>query len=335
MYSKENANIFNFVYREKSVEISLSYGKILKKGIASDLKLHAKLCITFPETDDICLVYEIYSVIVRFLHFVRHQQQHNLLPIELFGKIDDKKSHLGLLYDKLYIKGKFNGGNEIESIYFEKHINKLLQLFADDENYPIEHLPKEAEGSYGYTSIRFLTIFGSFERECKLNAALYETADDSQIKSFKAALLLKIDEFEKVTKEENNFVNQAKNRISQLWTQFGQKKKIENAYAVLNNALNTSIDNLLWRLKRKNPKSDTTKLVSIAASLLTNLRGKIAHGESSTILSDEDVECIRFLDVLAYAQTLKRAKITDADIELIIGAVYKCNFKYMNLSKSK
>ncbi|WP_027630693.1 hypothetical protein [Ruminiclostridium cellobioparum] len=104
---------------------------------------------------------------------------------------------------------------------------------------------------------------------------------------------------------------------------------------MLNNALNNSIDNLLWRLKRKNPKSDITKLVSIAASLLTNLRGKIAHGESSAVQSDEDVECIRFLDVLAYAQTLKRAKITDVDIELIIGAVYKCNFKYMELFNSK
>ncbi|WP_027630692.1 hypothetical protein [Ruminiclostridium cellobioparum] len=199
VYGKDTANIFKFIYREKSVEISLNYGEILKNGIASDLKLHAKLFITFPETDDICFVYQIYSIVVRFLHFVRHQQQHNLLPIELFGKIDDKKSHLGLLYDKLYIKGKFNGGDDIESIYFEKHISNLLQLFADDENYPIAHLPEVAEWSYEYTAIRFLTIFGAFERECKLNAALYEISYDSQIKSFKTALLLKIDELKKVT----------------------------------------------------------------------------------------------------------------------------------------
>jgi hypothetical protein len=126
-----------------------------------------------------------------------------------------------------------------------------------------------------------------------------------------------------------------KNRISQLWTQFGQKKKIENAYAVLNNALKSSIDNLLGIAKRKKPKSDTTKLVENAASLVTKLRGKIAHGEPSAMLSDEEVECIRFLDVLAYAQTLKRARIIDEDIELIIGVVYKCNDRYMDLFNSK
>lgn len=328
VYNKEIANTFNFVYKNEPVKISLSYGEILKNGIASDLKLHAKLFVMFPETDDICFVYEIYSVIVRFLQFLSHQQRYNLLPIQLFGKINDKKSRLGSLYDKLYIAGKYNGISDIESIYFEKHINNLLQLFSDDKNYPINHLPKE-EGANEYTPIRFLTIFGAFERECKLNTEIYETSDDSQVKSFKNALILQIDELQKVTDEERSFAIQAKNRILQLWTQSGQKKKIESAYAVLSGALNTSIDYLLWRLKGKNPKFDTTKLVKIAASLLTNLRGKIAHGESNVVLSDEDIECIRFLDVLTYAQTLKRAKISDEDIELIIGAIFKCNFKYM------
>lgn len=335
VYKKEVVEVYNFTYKEKTIAVSLSYGEILKKGIASDLKLHAKLFVTFPETDDICLVYKIYLVIVRFLHFVRHQQKNNLLPIELFGSKEDKKSNLGFLYDKLYISGIFNGRSDIESIFFKKYINNLFQLFANDENYPIDYLPKDEDYSYEYTPLRFLTIFGAFERECKLIPMLYETSDDSQIKSFKSVLILKIDEIEKSTNEENNFANQAKNRISQLWTQSGQKKKIENAYAVLNKALNTSIEHLLWRLKRKNSDADTTKLVSIVASTLTDLRGKIAHGELSIKLTDDNIECIRFLDVLTFAQTLKRAKIPDEDIELIVGAVFKCNFKYMDIFKDK
>lgn len=330
IYDKEIADVFDFTYNENSIAVSLNYGEILKNGIASDLKLHAKLFVTFPETDDICLVYEIYLTIVRFLHFTRHQKQHNLLPIELFGKIDDKKSCLGFLYDEIYIKGKFNGRSDIEYVYFKKYISNLLQLFADDVNYPIDHLPKEEELSYEYTALRFITIFGAFERECKMIPSLYETSDDSRIKSFKSDLLSKIDEIEKATNEEFDFAYQAKNRISQLWTQSGQKKKIENAYAVLNKALNTSIEHLLWRLKRKNSKADITKLVSIVASILTDLRGKITHGELRTILTDDDVECIRFLDVLTYAQTLKRAHISDEDIELIVGVVFKCNFKFMH-----
>jgi hypothetical protein len=66
VYNKEIVDVYNFSYKEKSIAVSLSYGEILKKGIASDLKLHAKLSVAFPETDDIRLIYEIYLVIVRF-----------------------------------------------------------------------------------------------------------------------------------------------------------------------------------------------------------------------------------------------------------------------------
>ena len=94
IYDKEIADVYDFTLKKKSITVSLIYGEILKDGIASDLKLHAKLFVKIPETNDICLIYEIYLAIIRFLHFVRHQQQHNLLPVELFSKIDDKKSFL-------------------------------------------------------------------------------------------------------------------------------------------------------------------------------------------------------------------------------------------------
>ena len=62
------------------------------------------------------------------------------------------------------------------------------------------------------------------------------------------------------------------------------------------------------------------------AGKLSGLRGKIAHGNFCGAFSDVDAQKIHFLEILVYAQTLKRAKIEDEHIERILGAVFGCNY---------
>ncbi len=47
------------------------------------------------------------------------------------------------------------------------------------------------------------------------------------------------------------------------------------------------------------------------------------------VLGDEQTEYIHFLEVLIYVQMLKRAKIDDDGIELLIGLVFGCNSTYL------
>ena len=62
------------------------------------------------------------------------------------------------------------------------------------------------------------------------------------------------------------------------------------------------------------------------ATFLAGQRGAVAHGGFSGTFSDLDAQKIRFLEILTYAQFLKRVGLGDADIERVIGALFGCNF---------
>lgn len=73
------------------------------------------------------------------------------------------------------------------------------------------------------------------------------------------------------------------------------------------------------------------KDVKTIAKELTALRAKIAHDNYCEELNNNEIENIRFLEILAYSMFLKRAEIDDNGIELIIGCVFKCNYLYTGL----
>jgi len=62
---------------------------------------------------------------------------------------------------------------------------------------------------------------------------------------------------------------------------------------------------------------------------LTKLRAKIAHDNLYRELTDEEARDIRFMEVLSYILLMRRAGLQEETIELAIGAIFHCNFKYM------
>ena len=66
------------------------------------------------------------------------------------------------------------------------------------------------------------------------------------------------------------------------------------------------------------------------ANFLVKERGKIAHGGFSGAFSDVDAQKIRFLEIITYAQLLKRIGLKETDIERVIGAVFGCNYILFN-----
>jgi hypothetical protein len=173
-----------------------------------------------------------------------------------------------------------------------------------------------------------MNIFAAFESECHVKKDLYEKADATRVQAVKDALISQVDEYprEGLKQEETDFLNNAKDRISQLGTQFGQKRKIVNAYKILHNALTNSIEHIFYlpefRLKDSLHESDLNEI----AGFLTNQRGAVVHGSFLGTFSDVDAQKIHFLEILTYSQLLKRVGLEDADIERVIGALFRCNF---------
>lgn len=179
-----------------------------------------------------------------------------------------------------------------------------------------------------YSSVDFMNIFAAFESECHAESDLYENVDATRVKCVKDDLIRQIVEYpkERLKQEEIEFLNNAKNRILQLGTQFGQNRKIINAYEIIHNAMDSSIKNIFYqpKFKLKGPlKENELKKI---ARYLVDQRGAIAHGIFDANFSDIDAQQIRFLEILTYSQLLKRIGLDNLEVERVIGIIFCCNY---------
>ena len=70
----------------------------------------------------------------------------------------------------------------------------------------------------------------------------------------------------------------------------------------------------------------TSRNLDEVVEFLVGQRGAIAHGRFSGVFSDIDAQKIHFLEILTYAQLLKRVGLNDEEIERVIGIVFGCNY---------
>ncbi len=243
------------------------------------------------------------------------------MPIDIYIN-DGKKSKIGSLFEKEYKVKYYSKTSDINYTNFKPHINKILQLIAEDKDLHLRHLPRYENELFYYDVHRYLSCFAAFEYECTSKPKLFNQTEDETVENIRIDILDRIDNIDKkiLNGAEKSFLNQSKDRISQLGTQFGQVKKITNAYYKMENIFcNTPY--LIYG----------NKDVKAIAKELTTLRVKIAHNNYYEELTSDQIENIRFLEILAYSMLLKRAEIDDSGIELIIGSVFKCNYLYTGL----
>jgi len=324
IYGKHIGEEYNIKYKGENISIVLSYGDILERGIASDLKLHAKLSVLFEETNNIEKVHELITIVMKFIQLVSHQLEINLKPTAILGEIDGRRQKLGTYHNESYQLKRINAFSVIQYDYFKPYISQLLQFVADNENINLNFYPKDINESYFYDIERFLAIFAAFENECKEIPELYEKkVDDSPllIKEDLLKVIKKLGDNDQISEDDRNFLYQAKSRISQLGTQFGQRKKIVNAYKQNIHILEESMNFIF-------PKGFK---IGKVASDLAELRNKIVHSNFYTVFDREERDIIRFLEILTYVMLFKRIGIEDKGIDILIGVVFGCNTRHMQI----
>lgn len=332
IYHSEVADEWTILFENKPVTVTLSYGDILRKGTGSDLMLHPKLTVTFEQTTDTQYVYRVYSFIVRFLKMVRYDTKCGKLQIDLFYKDQGKMSYNGYLHD-FRIDDRFCiAAHDVEYGCYKPYVQRFLQFAANNSKYTFYHYPADGIRYRGrhYSAVDFLNIFSAFETECHANPKLYENADTTKIQSIKDSLVSMINEYPNtdLTKEELAFLNNARDNLSKQGTEFGQRKKIKIAYNVLKKALESSIENIFYLPAFRCKGNLTSKNLNEVVEFLTGQRGAIAHGRFSSIFSDVDAQKIHFLEILTYAQMLKRIGLDDKDIERVVGVLFGCNYVF-------
>ena len=331
IYHREVADEWSIIFEGSPVSVTLSFGDILRRGVASDLKLHPKLTVKFGRTEDVHYLYRVYALIVRFLQIVRYDTKCGKLQIDILDEEQEKLFYNGYLRDfSLKQTGINKGNHEVEYGCYKPYIQRFLQFAADNPKYTFYHYPTDGiryRGSH-YSAIDYMNIFSAFESECHAKEDLYESVDASKVKTIKETLVNQLDEHPKtgLTQDELEFLENARKRILQLGTQFGQTMKIVNAYQVLHKALDKSIENIFYLPALRLKGSLQMKELKRIAGFLAGQRGKVAHGSFSEPFSDVDAQKIHFLEIITYAQLLKRIGLEDADIERVVGAIFGCNY---------
>ena len=329
-YQSVVANEWKISVEGIETTISLSYGKILIRGVGSDLQLHPCLNVSFPPTRDITFIIKAYQCITRFLRIVLYNYSCGSLKTQLFTRKKNGKSFNGFLKDYSVKKDSFKQSS-LEATYrkLKPFIQQCLQFAADNPVYSFTHYPGYGlrQTHYDCNTIDCINIFTAFESECHADKEVFERADASNIESIKSQAITCVEALNRrdISTEEHNFLEQSKEHISKIGTQFGQSKKISNAYQQLCNALGSSTSHLLYRMYPHQQGILDEKSIKRVANRLTGLRAKIVHGDFSGELSPEDVQLFRFLEVLTYCMLLRRIGLRDSEIEVFIGAVFMCN----------
>ena len=329
VYNNEVADKWIIEYKDSKITITLYYGSVLRRGIASDLMLHPRLKIEFEETEDYDFIFCIYNAIKRLLKFILYKSECGKYDIELFGMIDDKFSSIGRLFDCELTNATYDKqiGRICYSDYKE-YVQVILQFIFDDPSICLKHLPKYGVRDWERDDIELLytQLFTAFENECQKQKKKYNSADDSRIKSIKSRLINIIDELSTNNEsdyedDEKQFIENSRQRILQLGTQFGQKAKIVNAYSILSSSIEELLPDILYRHKEyRSVTKLSEKQINDIAKKLTEMRGTIVHGGEHSALSLEDCQLINLFEVIIYAQMLDRAGISPADIKLIISS---------------
>lgn len=332
VYGRENVDYWKIKFEEKNITISLSYGEILNKGRRSDLMLHPKLSVNFENnTNDFDFIYRAYKLVVKFIQIVRYDLDIGWYSMFL---IDEKGYECGKFYelDSLYTKHCVAHQIELNYSNYKPYIGRILQFIANNQNLSVDHLPRSELriNMEDYDPLTFISIFGAFETECRANKGLYGKVDISPIKSIRKEVLKEIQRLKKLkrTNEEKNYLEKVISRIGTIDTNVGLKNKIVNSYKALLGAIESSLPNIFYLF---GDEAKATFNIEKIAEELSELRGAVVHGDFNNKFSTEESREIYFLEIMSYAQMLKRALLQDKEIELILGIIFNCNISYLHV----
>lgn len=332
IYEREIVDCWKIKLEENFLTISLSYGEILKSGRRSDLMLHPKLNINFQNnTSDLEFIYRAYKVVVMFIQLVRYDLDIGWYSMTL---VDERGFECGKFYelDNPHMRSCVGHQMELNYITYKPFIGRLFQFVANNQTLSLNHLPQATLRANldDYEPMICVSIFGAFEDECRENKEAYIKSNIVDVKNIRMRLMTEVNKILKSaqTKDEKHYIGKVISRIGTTDTSVGLKRKIVNAYHTLFPAIQSSVPNIFYLYS--NEKKDSFSIEKIADNL-SELRGTIAHGEFNRKFTAEEIHMVYFLEVLVYSQLLKRARLQDAEIELILGIVFNCNEKYLKI----
>ena len=313
-----------FKFEKQEIKLEISYGEILRKGVSSDLQIHAKLKVMFKESNDFDFIYRVYLIVVKFMNIVSYQTNFNHKRLEFFGK---NKSTDHSLKGYLIVK-KYNlttPDNHISNLLrtWDPYIESLLDLIVKDNNISVQHLPHDRYIIYKTRVSRFSSIFAAFEVEFKKQ---YSERDAFNIssnlvelkKSFINYLKDKISS--SLNDDEKWFFNEVKTRVDQIGSSLGQRAKIKFAYE----------KNIEVFKESFNFSNEKGFIFDQTMDKINKLRGFVIHENYVPNDIDDYEKPILFIEILTSILFLRRLNMNSSEIVNVIGNIFMDNHHFMD-----
>lgn len=324
LYKKDIIKNFKFSAFEKEINGQIIIGEILRHGIASDLKLHSKLILSFEETEDYSFIYYLCCVVKKFLQIVLYTKDISLSCIELTGKTETHPfSYIGNIHIKSEKINNMNRMKSIEFLIIQDSIDKYFQTIVNDDELYIKHLPTSQE-YYSKDILRFLNTYSAFENEYKKLPKEKRKRDSSHLKEIRKCVINELDKIHTKNEYDDIFIKQAKERISQIGTQYGERDRIINAFEMFKRHLDDSIE--MFFIKNEFD-------IKNISNTLSKTRDSIVHNNLDRELTFNELKYINFLEWLTYSMLLERIGLNENLIKIVLGAVFNCNGKYFQYIK--
>lgn len=309
-------------YKKREVHISLQYGNVLSNQGRNILEFHPVIRVTVAGEEDMDLLYEIYECILNFVRLIRYRSTCGKIEVKLISA-DENRQRIGRVCINPE-SSPFSRRYPIASFSFWKpYIQTLLNFVISDPELDLNFFPSNSlrNSPEDYNPTTFSRIYTAFENECHKNKPLYEQVDCSAVNTVRNGIIERIKSFEAeiksdITAEEQKFIQKAINRVKQLDTEMGQKGKILHAFEIIRPIIEGYISFFVDGYESCHEISKNTA-IGLLGSIPT-MRGKILHDGDRNLLTREETYAMQLLEMVVYAQILKRAQLKDKEISKII-----------------
>ena len=328
IFSRKVNHVYQFEinYCNTTLYISFDIAATGVMGAKSTAETISEVIITFPETDDLGFVNDIYLRTRNFFSFVCNRKNIGLRGATISGKYPSKKPEGGKLIDveyptsqDIFFSQKYLEPMEIDKKnkevlnirYFSGKLKELFQMFFEfGEGEQAIVNDSSIHHSFKYRNLidleQSLHITATFEHYVKFllpemsSASTLEFIED--MKEFLEGYIID----ESKTKKKRN---KAKDFLKGLAPQISLKDKVIKVYKGYSNwkSLSTVLNELF--------KEED---IPVLATEANEWRNELAHDKREYVPNVNAIKAIRLLEHMNYSIVLRQAGYSDEEINYIL-----------------
>lgn len=311
---------WDLTYRGEEIRVQMLIANVQNYKGRSIFEFHPVLRVYVPGAENTDKLFAIYKGLLNAIRIMRYRFPAGDINVKLWD-MNDTPRKVGVMTDGVQEKADFIRRYSIAPIQFwTPYMKRLFQFCLNDDSLQLDWFPYEAQRycPEDYDPHFFSLLFTAFEHECHRESEIYESVSTEAIDGIRELVLSDLENIKGKTKtvEELGFVEKAINSIAKLDTQIGQKKKLLRAYEYVCEGISEFINYTLLSMDKCYKADEILSHIPV-------LRGKIVHEGGTYHFTDVDARAAKMLELIVYAQMLRRAGMEFDEIKKIIEFVFE------------